>query len=449
MELLFIVKGKVKTHTWTAKDLDASPFEDNAVNFRYFGTHLQVWIKSYKSGGETKYMYRNPADLYSYYRGFVDDVNKEAENDLKVIADSITKGIESEDEKVKAIFYWVQDNIKYVAFEAGMGGFVPREAKLVCDRKYGDCKDMTSILYSMLTSQGINAHYTWIGSRDIPYDYTEVPTVAVDNHMICSYFNGEEHIFLDATGKWINFGLPTPFIQGKQALIGMSETEFEIVRVPIIESEINQTVDTVYVTISDELVSGTGKVTYTGYAKMQLADYLLNISESEKKEFYENGFKKGNNKSESNVSEERGLKERDTPLEMDYTFKVPSYMKSYEDELYYNPFLKKYFASASINTETNEVDHENRFQEQNNIVSCIKVPEGYSVNYLPKDMEYSHPDFSASIKFDMNEAEKTIKLVINLDMSHIIFKKQDFQEWNKMIKQLNTAYSEVIVFKKN
>ncbi|MCH2225153.1 MAG: DUF3857 domain-containing protein [Crocinitomicaceae bacterium] len=443
------VKGKVRTHTWTAKEMDASPFEDNAVNFRYFGTHLQVWIKSYKSSGETKYMYRNPADLYSYYRGFVKDVNIEAKDDLKIIADSITQGIESEEEKVKAIFYWVQDNIKYVAFEAGMGGFVPREAKLVCDRKYGDCKDMTSILYSMLTSQGIDAYYTWIGSRDIPYDYTEVPTVAVDNHMICAYNNGEKYIFLDATGKGINFGLPTPFIQGKQALIGKSTTEHEIVRVPIVASNVNTTIDTVYVSIKEDLVVGRGKVTYSGYSKMQLADYLSNISESEKEEFYVNGFKKGNNKCESKVTKERGLKKRDTPLEMEYVFEISDYLKSYEDELYYNPFLKKYFSSSNINLETNEVDHENRFQEMNNLVSYISIPKGYSVSYLPKNMEFSHSDFSASINFTTDEVTQTILLNINFDMSHIIFKAKDFSAWNEMIRQLNVAYSEVIVFKKN
>ena len=43
----------------------------------------------------------------------------------------------------------------------------------------------------------------------------------VDNHMIAVYRDSitEENIFLDATNSYIEFGMPTGFIQGKQIMI--------------------------------------------------------------------------------------------------------------------------------------------------------------------------------------------------------------------------------------
>ena len=53
---------------------------------------------------------------------------------------------ETELEKVKAIYYWAQKNVKYVAFEYALGGFVPRDANDIYSKKYGDCKDNSSIM---------------------------------------------------------------------------------------------------------------------------------------------------------------------------------------------------------------------------------------------------------------------------------------------------------------
>ena len=67
---------------------------------------------------------------------------------------------------------------KYVAFEDGMGGFVPREAGLVCSRRFGDCKDMASILTAMNRAAGIPAYFTWLGTRDLPYTFSGTPFAA-------------------------------------------------------------------------------------------------------------------------------------------------------------------------------------------------------------------------------------------------------------------------------
>ena len=71
-------------------------------------------------------------------------------------------------------------------------------------KKYGDCKDNSSILSEMLSIAGLRAA-SW-RDRSIPYTYEEVPTPA-DNHMILSYENKGKTYYLDATGvtsHWIH-----------------------------------------------------------------------------------------------------------------------------------------------------------------------------------------------------------------------------------------------------
>ncbi len=440
--------GGTTTHKWVAEGLKEYANESGMMDYRYSTTHLQMHIKSYKVKGETKNLLRNVDDLYAFYRDFVRDVNTEGNDVLVQIADSITKGIDSDDDKAKAIYYWVQDNIKYVAIEDGLGGFIPRNAGLVCSRKYGDCKDMSSVLYTMINGINLKAYYTWIGTRDVPYDYTDVPTTATDNHMICTYYNGKEYIFLDGTGKGTRFGMPTGFIQGKQALVGISEEEYKLIRVPVIKSEDNVTADVVYATIEDGVVKGKGVVTYSGYPSIYLSDYMTNLSPIEHDNFASNAFRKGNNKSTSKIIKETGVTERDEDLEIVYDFEIEDYVRINGNEIFINPFLKKYHASDKIKLETNRLDKEADFKEKNLSTVYIKIPDGYVLEYMPESTSFSHPEFGFDIQFTHDEANNQIGIITNFTYDYLIHKSEDFEAWNDMVKKLNLIYSELLIFQK-
>lgn len=443
-----VTKGNIKTHSWEAKELDELNFESNSVDVKYYATHVIVYINTYKFKNQEHHIIRNVDDLHSYYREFVKGVNDQTDPELKQLADSLTVGLTSNDEKVKAIFYWVQDNIKYIAFEDGYGGFIPRKADLVCDRRFGDCKDMASILYAMINSIGIPAYYTWIGSREIPYKYSEVPTPSADNHMICTYISNGEYIFLDATGQRLPYGMPTAFIQGKEALISLSESEYKIVEIPVISYTECQTIDTVYATINNTSVEGTGEVYYKGYISNFLSDYIRNMSDTELEMFSAESFMKGNNKCKAAYDEIRGEDDRDSPLEIDYHFSVPDYVRVNGDELYLNPFLKKYFSDGKINVETNKVDKESLYEEMNRNVIIYEFPEGYKLDFIPENYHISNDYFTSEVTYKVNEEDETIEVQTYFETKTLILPVDMFNEWNTMIKQLNKAYSELIIFKK-
>jgi hypothetical protein len=438
--------GNMKHYTWSCADMPKITMSSNSVGFQYFATHLVVRIGSYTYRGKQKNLLRNADDLYAYYRNFVREVNDTINPTLDALADSLTRDLTKREEKVKSIFYWVQDQIKYIAMEDGLGGFVPRPASLVCGRRYGDCKDMASTLYYLLNSAGIDAHYTWIGSNDIPYTYTDVPTPKTDNHMICSYHNGTEYVFLDATGKDQPFGMPTAFIQGKEALIGIDEENYVIQKVPIMTKEINRSSDITYVEIIDGTVKGTASITYNGYSASGLRDYLVNVDEPIRREFYTNRFKKGNNKCSADVDSVYHLNDKEQPLTFDYHFEIPDYARVNEDELYFNPFLKKLFTSAEIDTELALTPIECRYNMIYDFEVRLKTPEGYAVDFIPENNTYTKDAFGFEMTINQLADEIVIKYAIT--ENHLILYPNQFEEWNKMIEAMNDSYSELIVFKK-
>jgi hypothetical protein len=64
---------------------------------------------------------------------------------------------------------------------------------------------MANLLTEMLRLSGYDAHFTWIGTRSIPYSQS-LPALCVNNHAITTLYYQDKEYFLDATEKYAPLG---------------------------------------------------------------------------------------------------------------------------------------------------------------------------------------------------------------------------------------------------
>ena len=166
-------KGGFVFYEWSSTDLPARKDEDESPSLRYFTPHIICYVKSYETKKGKVNVLSNLDDLYGWYNTFVKDLNKESSPELISIVGKIKASSATELDIVRNVFYWVQENIQYVAFEQGMRGFIPHNGSYVCEKRYGDCKDMANLIVNMLKLANVKAYHTWIGTRDLPYKYTQ------------------------------------------------------------------------------------------------------------------------------------------------------------------------------------------------------------------------------------------------------------------------------------
>jgi hypothetical protein len=140
-------KNDLITYTWTAENISRLEPEENAPSSSYYEPHLVVYINKVTEGKNEVNVLEGLSGLYRWYYSLVENINQEPGEELKQIVNTLVKDAPNDTEKTKRIYQWVQTNIRYIAFEDGLGGFVPREANDICAKKYGDCKDMSSILF--------------------------------------------------------------------------------------------------------------------------------------------------------------------------------------------------------------------------------------------------------------------------------------------------------------
>lgn len=84
--------------------------------------------------------------------------------------------------KLSRITSYIQKNIRYFVVERGIGGWQAHYAADIYRNRYGDCKDKTTLLISMLQAVGIRAYYLHVDSRRGIID-PDAPSLA-GNHMI-------------------------------------------------------------------------------------------------------------------------------------------------------------------------------------------------------------------------------------------------------------------------
>lgn len=131
----------------------------------------------------------------------------------------VTAGSTTEMEKIRRTYAYVQQNIRYVAFENGIAGHQPDRPAEVLRKRYGDCKGMALLLRTLLKAQGFDARMAYTGTDDIACLPTEIPTLASINHAICLLYHQEKVFCLDATHRYLPLEAIPQGIQGREALV--------------------------------------------------------------------------------------------------------------------------------------------------------------------------------------------------------------------------------------
>ncbi len=411
---------------------------DNAPSNAFFSPHLIALTKSfvYPSSGEKVELIDDLESLYGWYKTLVSNVDNRKDS----LESFVLKLIEnkSPEEKIRSIYYWVQDNIKYIAFEDGIMGFQPEDAHTVFEKKYGDCKGMANLLKTMLEIAGFDARLSWLGTNHLPYSY-EIPSLAVDNHMICTVIQGEKKIFLDATVKYSDLFYSPGHIQGKEILVEDGD-QYLIDRIPVSDSTKNFEKINLEMIVEDGVLKSKGRITMEGDSK-QFFLYMYNYLLSSSRDRFARSFIAQSGKPDDFTFQIPKVG-RDSVLSIDVTNNSRHLINKYEKDLYVQMDLRNELTEIRI-SDKRKVPF--AFENRRHVESIINltVPEGYKVSYLPKPLSIINEGYSFQLEYE--NQENRIYYKKSIDINELIIKPEAFDAWNDAVKQLDNYYNDPII----
>jgi Transglutaminase-like superfamily len=417
--------------------------ESRAIGVAYQYPHIVFVVKSFTNDGKTEKGFGDVADLYSWYSYLYKKcVNKPDE--LKAKVTELTKGKTTDIDKVKAIFYWVQDNIRYIAFEDGLAGFIPAAAQEVFKTKYGDCKGMANLLTEMLKVAGLEAYITWIGTRHIPYDYS-LPSLAVDNHCISTVILGGKEYYLDGTEKYVPFGDYAWRIQGKEVLIGKGD-KYEVKKIPVADKEKNKVLTQTSFQLKDNTLKGHVKATLMGEHRTNFHQYYHDLPADDKKKMIQRFLEFGNkNLAVSNVKTS-DLNNREIPVVIEGDIDLSNYVITEDKEIY----LGIDFFPEDMRGLIPDKDRQQDYALYSSYVSQdeteLLLPAGYKVVSLPAPISEKAEDYEVTGSYSAKDNKVTFKKVLSFNTGRI--RKADFENWKAFTRKLNDFNSNLILIKK-
>ncbi|WP_242202678.1 DUF3857 domain-containing protein [Aestuariivivens insulae] len=136
---------------------------------------------------------------------------------------ALIKEDDSDLEKAKKVYKYVQDNTRYISVQVGIGGMQPISATDVDKVKYGDCKGLTNYTRSLLEIVGVKSYYTRLYAS--PYNQLDVDEDFVSfggqtNHVILNIpQENKEDIWLECTSQKVPFGFIGDFTDDRDVLV--------------------------------------------------------------------------------------------------------------------------------------------------------------------------------------------------------------------------------------
>ncbi|WNH13565.1 DUF3857 domain-containing protein [Thalassobellus suaedae] len=153
------------------------------------------------------------------YHDLIKDTYDLPESTIRMIQ-NLVKDEQNDIDKARKIYQYVQDKVRYISVQVGIGGWEPFNASEVDKLGYGDCKALTNYTRSLLQAVGVDSNYSVVyagkSQRSIEGDFAAMQ----GNHVILNIpQENEENIWLECTSQKLPFGFIGDFTDDRDVLV--------------------------------------------------------------------------------------------------------------------------------------------------------------------------------------------------------------------------------------
>lgn len=357
----------------------------------------------------------------------------------------LVKDAPTNSEKAKILYSYMQNNMRYVSIQLGIGGWRPFKASFVDEKKYGDCKALSNYLKSALDAVGIKSNVVII-YRDFQYKNVDEKFPMNDfNHVILCIPQAKDTTWLECTSTTLPFAnLDETTLNRKGILI--TDSGGVVVNTPRSNFKNNAISFLANIEIDAD---GGAKATVSYASKGEERDELLmgfhDMKDDEKRKYFINGIEW----KQPDIIDITNATKSDNPYlitakmeyEKVYAFKSGS-------KYFFEPRLHPVFDEDIPETEKRMRDYYFNYPYQVADTTIYHLPAGFSTETLPKDKSIDLPFAAYSSSYKWDAASHTLTSIALVQVKERIVKAADYSKLLDFKKQVLADANEKIVLKK-
>ncbi|WP_220096044.1 DUF3857 domain-containing protein [Daejeonella oryzae] len=325
----------------------------------------------------------------------------------------MTAGLKTEREKIEFLYRYMQQNMRYVSIQLGIGGWKPFAASFVDDKKYGDCKALTHYMQSLLQAVNITSYPALINAGENAEKADLMFSNNIFNHVILMVPQPKDTVWLECTSNTALPGKLGTFTENRNALIIQSEGSY-LQSTPFSSASAN-TLEM----ISDVQLTETGaakvKLNLNGkgeYRDDMIYSFARQKSEDQKLWLVNSlGLKQADTWSTQHMSEMDEVKRAIIDLE---------YSKLYEfsagSKQFYRPRLQKLWQLSLPEDLERKTDYYLNCPVIKTDKTVFHLPEGFEPESLPLSVEKITAAGMYKSNFVYNEEENTVTSTASINI---------------------------------
>ncbi len=210
--------GGAGTQKYSAKNLEAIEQENQSPGFDKITPKVLFSLNRFSLKGEignAESWEEFGIWMNSRLLSGVSELPEKTKNDIR----NLVQGADSDLEKARRVYEYMQDRTRYISVQIGIGGWRPMSAGEVDRLGYGDCKGLTNYTQALLAEAGVPSYYTIVyGSQkkeDIMPDFTSIQ----GNHIILAIPQEEDYVWLECTSQELPFGFIGSFTDDRDVVL--------------------------------------------------------------------------------------------------------------------------------------------------------------------------------------------------------------------------------------
>lgn len=182
---------------WSWEAVDTLPYSSEPDQPIWYSLSAHIEMSQYRTWGDVA---QKLLPIFTLAEGFAQSIPSEM-NDLIRKWKEVAKDLS---DRALLALRFVQDEVRYLGIEEGMGAFQPTDPRLVFQRRFGDCKDKTFLLHALLQLMEIPSTPLLVHTSRGKQLSDVLPNPRLFNHLVLQ---------LEIEGK-IYFVDPTSSLQG-------------------------------------------------------------------------------------------------------------------------------------------------------------------------------------------------------------------------------------------
>jgi hypothetical protein len=350
----------------------------------------------------------------------------------------ILKDINSIPERVNAIFKFVQNKMNWNNQKGYLTDVGVKKAYIAGT---GNVAEINFILIAMLNYAGIHSNPVLISTTE--YGIPVFPSRTIFNYVIVATEIAGKQVLLDATNKKTTLNiLPLNTLNWTGRLIRQDGSSQEINLVPI--KLTTENTNLMVVIDKEGKITGKARNIKTDYDAFSFRERNEGIADDiylEKLESKWNGI-------QINDYSIDNLKDFSKPIIENFTFTAENQCEIIGGKIYFDPLLFLTQTKNPFRQEKRELPIYFGYPKQGKFNISIEIPEGYSVESVPKAIKISTGENLGMFTFNILSEGNKIQIVITEEINKAIVSADFYDVLKDFYQQIIDKQNEKIVLKK-